>query len=91
LRIAEPSEKWQPFGMKQITIEQLHQETEHWVRQAATNGGIMVTDHGQPVAALTQPVSAPRAQWLQQRLAALKSMPALAVDSADVISEDRNR
>ena len=59
-------------------------------RSAATDG-VVVTDHGQPVATLSQPEPVKRAQWLQERLGALKMQPIVAVDSAELISDDRNR
>ena len=75
--------------MKEITIEQLHQETDHWVKEAADNGGIVITEHGKPVAALWHHGPVKREKWLQKRLAALEQMPFISVDSGEVISEDR--
>src|SRR5437762_275201 len=89
--IAETPGKWQSMLMKQITIEQLHQETERWVKEAADNGGIVVTKDGVPLATLGQFASEKRKQWAQERLAALEKMPFIPVDSADLISEDRDR
>ena len=44
--------------MKQITIQQLHDETERWVAEAAENGGVVVTRNGSAVAAISQVPSA---------------------------------
>jgi prevent-host-death family protein len=43
--------------MKPITIRELHLETGHWVRHAATGGVVIVTDRGRRIAAL-QPFDA---------------------------------
>lgn len=38
--------------MKAISIRELHARTGHWVRHAAANGGLTVTDNGTPIATL---------------------------------------
>jgi antitoxin (DNA-binding transcriptional repressor) of toxin-antitoxin stability system len=72
--------------VKEITVQQLHEETQRWVREAADNGGIAITEHNQRLATLTASVPVKREQWLRQRLADFQAMPFLAADSADVIA-----
>ena len=47
--------------MKTISIRELHERTGEWVRQAVRHEQIIVTDHGEPVAALS-PYTAPTSQ-----------------------------
>jgi antitoxin (DNA-binding transcriptional repressor) of toxin-antitoxin stability system len=77
--------------VKQITLQQLHEETARWVKEAASNGGIVVTVDGKPVATLTQFTSEKRAVWTKERLEAIRKQPFISVDSGDLISQDRNR
>jgi antitoxin (DNA-binding transcriptional repressor) of toxin-antitoxin stability system len=72
--------------MKAITVQQLHEETEHWVHEVAGNGGLAITDHQRTVATLTAAAPLRREQWLRQRLTDLQAMPALTVDSGDVVA-----
>jgi antitoxin (DNA-binding transcriptional repressor) of toxin-antitoxin stability system len=77
--------------MKEVTVEELHRETDRWVKEATSNGGIVITDHGSPVADLVQHGLLKRPRWLQERLAARDQLPFMAADSAVYISEDRER
>jgi antitoxin (DNA-binding transcriptional repressor) of toxin-antitoxin stability system len=77
--------------VKAITIEELHRETERWVKEAAVNGGIVVTEGGTPVASIVQPEAMKRPAWLQERLADIERLPFVPTDSSVYVSEDRDR
>lgn len=47
-------------AMKTISIRELHEETDQWVRQAAQFGEILVTDSGKSVAKLLPMNEPPR-------------------------------
>jgi len=83
--------KWQGDAVKAITIEELHRETERWVKEAVVNGGIVVTEHGTPVASIVQHGPAKRPAWLQERLADMERLPSIPTDSSVCVSEDRDR
>jgi antitoxin (DNA-binding transcriptional repressor) of toxin-antitoxin stability system len=72
--------------VKEITVQQLHEETERWIREAADNGGIAITDHNRAVATLSAAVPIKRTEWLRHRLDSLAALPSLAGDSADLIA-----
>ena len=78
-------------AVKEITIQELHENTERWVKEAAENGGIVVTQHGKPAVILMRAANPSRAKWAEERLAAIKQMPFIPVDSGVYISEDRDR
>jgi antitoxin (DNA-binding transcriptional repressor) of toxin-antitoxin stability system len=77
--------------VKQITIQQLHDETERWVEEAAANGGVVVTRNGSPVAAISQVASTTAGRPLPDREARIAQRTALAVDSAVYLAEMRER
>ena len=89
--IAESRQKWHGNGVKQITIQQLHEETERWVEEAADNGGILITENGKPVATISQVLTTRRGKPLPDRTEEIKRMPFIPVDSGVYISEDRDR
>jgi prevent-host-death family protein len=78
--------------MKALTIRELHIQTGHWVRKAQTSAvPIVITDRGRPVATLSaydasrKPQPLPKRAYLKQRL------PKINVDSAEVVSDMRDR
>lgn len=75
--------------MKEISIQELHQDTSEWVRLAASRERIIITDGGQPIAALTafEPSLLPKR--LPDREDKIKARSLIKVDSADYISEMR--
>lgn len=77
--------------MKQITLQQLHEETARWVKEAAGNGGIVVTVDGKPAVALTQFPAAHQGKPLPNRWEKIRQTPFISVDSGDLISQDRDR
>lgn len=77
--------------MKQITIEELHRDTERWVKEAADNGGILVTQEGAPVARLDTVPSTKQGKPLPDREDQIQRLPYNPIDSATYISEDRDR
>ena len=88
--IAE-SQKWQSNGVKQITIQQLHEETERWVEEAADNGGILITENGKPVATISQLGPVRQGKPLPNREAEIQKRTRLFVGSEVYISEMRDR
>jgi antitoxin (DNA-binding transcriptional repressor) of toxin-antitoxin stability system len=77
--------------MKQITIEELHRDTERWVKEAAENGGIFITQEGAPVARLETVAPAQHGKPLPDREEQIRRLPYNPIDSATYISEDRDR
>lgn len=77
--------------MKRISIEELHRDTERWVKEAAGNGGIFITQEGTPVARLETVVLAKQGKPLPDREEQVRQRPYNPVDSAAYISEDRDR
>jgi len=74
--------------MKTISIEELHERTEDYVR-AATAEPIAIAEQGQPLVQL----SAVRGVNLSGKpfpVRALSTMPKAAVETSHYISEDRN-
>jgi prevent-host-death family protein len=83
--------------MKTISIRELHERTGEWVRQAVRHEQIIVTDRGEPVAALS-PYSAPGSRgnkFKQRRLlpgyARLRGKLSGGTDSTQVVSAGRDR
>ena len=81
--------------MKTISIRELHEETDQWVRQAQF-GEILVTDSGKSVAKLL-PMNEPLRglsfkDWQPSpEYAAIMLRPVGGTDSTQIISEDRDR
>lgn len=83
----------------EIPIRELHARTGHFVRKAAENMRVVITDNGKPIAQI-QPISADaerqpnRPKWKDRVLlpgyAALMNKPVKG-DSTAHISEDRDR
>ncbi len=82
--------------MKTISVAELHEHTDEWVRQVSQLGEIVITDGGQAVAKI-QPVAIStelgsfRNRRLLPEFAALASKPAAGTDVTELISEDRER
>jgi antitoxin (DNA-binding transcriptional repressor) of toxin-antitoxin stability system len=75
--------------MKEISIQELHQDTSQWVRLAAGHERIVITDRGQPIAALTAFQESQLHRRLPDREDKIKRRSLIKVDSADYISEMR--
>jgi prevent-host-death family protein len=79
--------------MKTISIRELHLETGRWVRHAASQGPVVVTDRGRRVAALQSfDASAASGRPLPDREAAIRKRSRVPVDSAvyqSQLREDR--
>lgn len=75
------------MGMKTISIKELHAQTGRWVR-AAKKTHIIVTDRGEQVAELRPLIRGDAAPKFPKRDWA--RMPASKIDSADLISADRD-
>ena len=76
--------------MKSISIRELHERTGHWVRKAYREGAIAVTDRGRRIAVLGDIAlltGGDKPFPKRDR----NAMPAVGVDSADLISSDRDR
>lgn len=83
----------------EIPIRELHARTGHFVRKAAADMRVVITDNGKPIAQL-QPLSTPatghtkRPRWKDRVLlpgyAAIMNKP-VPGDSTAAISEDRDR
>jgi antitoxin (DNA-binding transcriptional repressor) of toxin-antitoxin stability system len=82
--------------MKSISVAELHERTDEWVRQVAQFGEIVIVDGDQAVARM-QAVTPVREQGLfrNRRLlpefAALAAKPASGTDATELISDDRER
>lgn len=82
--------------MKTISILELHEDTDQWVRQAAQYGEILVTDSGKTVAKLLpmneSPTRSSRQDWQPSaEFAAIMHRPVGGTESTQIISEDRDR
>lgn len=82
--------------MKTISIHELHEETDQWVRQAARYGEILVTDSGKTLAKLVpldeSPETASFKDWQPSpAFAAIMHRPVGGTESSQIISEDRDR
>ncbi len=82
--------------MKTISIRELHEETDQWVRQAAQFEENLVTDSGKSVAKLLPMNEPPRRlsfkDWQPSpEYAAIMHRPIGGADSTQIISEDRDR
>ncbi len=67
--------------MKTISIRELHLETGRWVRHAASQGSVVVTDRGRRVAALQPFDASATRQPLPNREAAIRKRSRVPVDS----------
>ena len=81
--------------MKTISIRELHQQTGAWVRRAAAQGSITVTERGRPIARLEAIADAgPKNPFLTRKLlpayAKFKGKLGRGTDSTQLVSEDRD-
>jgi len=76
--------------MTKISIRELHLETGQWVRRAANNEPVVITDRGTPVATLIPFDQSARGKSLPNRWQQIKKMRRIPVDSAVYISEMRD-
>jgi antitoxin (DNA-binding transcriptional repressor) of toxin-antitoxin stability system len=67
--------------MKTISIRELHLDTGRWVRHAASQGGVVVTDRGRRVAALQPFDASVTRRPLPNREAAIRKRSKIPVDS----------
>ena len=76
--------------MKQIGISELQADVGAWIRQSVLEQEIVITEQGQPVAALISLPPAQAAKQLPNREERISRRSCLAVDSATYISEMRD-
>ncbi len=79
--------------MRRISIRELHEATGRWVCEAARLDELVVTDRGRPVATIVPYHVPPRGNplKLRPRYAALLGRLRGGMDSARIVSEDRDR
>jgi antitoxin (DNA-binding transcriptional repressor) of toxin-antitoxin stability system len=82
--------------MKSISVAELHQRTDEWVRQVAQFGEIVIVDGGQAVARMQAVAPALEQGSFQDRrllpeYVALASKPAAGTDVTVLISDDREQ
>ncbi len=75
--------------MKEISIQELHQDTNQWVKLAARKERIIITDGGQPIAALSAFEPSPVLKRLPDREEKITKRSMIKTDSADYVSEMR--
>lgn len=75
--------------MKTISIRELHLKTGQWVRHAASQGPVVVTDRGRRVAALQPFDASMTGRPLPNREAAIRKRSRVQVDSVVYQSELR--
>ena len=81
--------------MKTISIKELHDKTGEWLRRVRTEGEVVVTERGTPVARMLPParraVGSPFAKRkLLRGVALLIERPIGGPDSAEIISTMRD-
>ena len=81
--------------MKTISIKELHDKTGAWLRRVRTEGEVIVTERGTPVARLLPPAQAARGRAFAKRkllrgVARLLKRPIGGPDSAEIISAMRD-
>jgi prevent-host-death family protein len=79
--------------METINIRMLHMKTGEFIRKAATGKTIVVTDRGNPVAALTPYQYEEKGSAFESRetIPAFDELPEINIDSSEYVSEDRDR
>jgi prevent-host-death family protein len=84
--------------MKPISIRELHEKTGEYVRKAARDGEILVTDRGRTIARIVAQEDSPEVPYFARR----KLSPAFCklmkggklrggTDSTQIVSDDRDR
>lgn len=86
---------WQLSPMSIISINELHEQTDLWVRKAAEQEPVVVTDDGRAVAQIVAiPPAPPRTPFESRRLlpgfAELQDKLSGGTDSTEIISEMRD-
>jgi len=76
--------------MRQISVVELQSDVASWVRQAAVEKQIVITDQGQPVAALVSFLLSRPTKPLPNREERISRRSFISVDSAVYISEMRD-
>ena len=81
--------------MTTISIKQLHDRTGHWLRKVESEGELIVTERGEPIARMLPPVrQAAGNPFLRRSLvpgvARLLERPLGGPDSAEIISSGRD-
>jgi antitoxin (DNA-binding transcriptional repressor) of toxin-antitoxin stability system len=76
--------------MKEISIEDLRRNAAEWVKLAADQETIVITDGGKRVATLTGLDSPHRSRPLPDREEKIRRRSQITVDSADYLSEMRD-
>jgi prevent-host-death family protein len=86
--------------MIEIPIRELHARTGHFVRKAAADMRVIITDNGRPIAQIrplgvNTDCKVGRPKWKDRVLlpgyAAIMNTPVGGTDSTQIISEDRDR
>jgi antitoxin (DNA-binding transcriptional repressor) of toxin-antitoxin stability system len=82
--------------MRRISIRDLHDETEKWVREAARVDELVVTDRGNPIATIVPYREPPsgnpfKTRKLRPGYAALLGRLRGGTDSSTIVSEGRDR
>jgi antitoxin (DNA-binding transcriptional repressor) of toxin-antitoxin stability system len=77
--------------MRTITIRELHMQTGRWVRHAAANGPVTITDRGRRIASLRPAEQTMVGRPLPDREAEIRKQSRIPVDSTVYVSEMRNR
>ena len=76
-----------------ISIRELHNKTGKWIRSAARDQKIVVTERGHPIATIgpfsSDEMGVPFAQ--RREIAAFKNLPKVRGDSSGFIADDRDR
>ncbi len=76
--------------MRQISISELQSDVVSWIRQAAIERQIVITDEGRPVATLISFFLSKFFRPLPNREERISRRPYITVDSAVYISEMRD-
>ncbi|MGH9849460.1 MAG: type II toxin-antitoxin system Phd/YefM family antitoxin [Blastocatellia bacterium] len=76
--------------MRQISVIELQSDVASWIRQAAVEKQIVITDHGQPVAALVSFLLTKPTRPLPYREERIGRRSFISVDSGVYISEMRD-
>lgn len=76
--------------METVSLRELHARTGHWVRRAAREGPIQVSDRGRTIAVLTDPslLAQPSKPFPKRDRGRL---PTSRLDSTRLVAEDRAR
>jgi prevent-host-death family protein len=81
--------------VKTISIKELHEKTGEWLRRVRTEGEVVVTERGTPIARMLPPARVPVASPFARRkllrgVARLIERPLGGPDSAEIIATMRD-